>query len=125
MGLLIGGSVWGVVLLYALVVFAFGSTLAWTSPTRVCTQPESIVYEQGFSFSVFVREPSLSLSLSTPPPTAIVSRIPDGSYGVHIELNSSRDAHAVTCRWEPDRVAIIEPSGIEHTIPARVLTGGR
>jgi hypothetical protein len=119
---LVGGVVGLVVLLYAMVVFAFGQTPEWTSATSVCTQPESIVYEQGSSYSVFVRKPSLSLSLSPGPPNAVVSRTGGGSSGVYIELNS---ATAVTCRWEPDHVVIVESDGIEHSVPASVFTGGR
>jgi hypothetical protein len=91
----------------------------------VCSEPESIVYEEGSSYSVFVRVPSLSLSLSPGPSSAVVSRTGDGSYGVYIELNPSTDADGVTCRWEPDRVEIVEPNGIVHTVPASVFTGGR
>lgn len=124
-GLIVGGAVGLLVVLYALVVFAFGEAPEWTSATSVCTQPESIVYEQGSSYSVFVRKPSLSLSLSPGPPNAVVSRTGDGSYGVYIELNSATDADAVTCRWEPDHVVIVESNGIEHSVPATVFTGGR
>jgi hypothetical protein len=120
-----GGFVGAVVLLYALTAFVFGQTPEWTSATSVCVQPESIAYEQGSSYSVFVREPSLSLSLSPGAPNAVVSRTGDGNYGVYIELNSSIDADAATCRWEPDHVVIIEPNGIEHSVPASVFTGGR
>ncbi len=123
--ILIGTAVFALVLLYALVVFVLGEAPEWTSTTSVCTQPESIVYEPGPSYSVFVREPSLSLSLSTEPSIAVVSRTGDASYGVPIELNPSTDADAVTCRWEPDHVEIVEPNGIEHRVPASVFTGGR
>ncbi len=124
-GFVVGGFVGMVVLLYALSVFALGQTPEWTSATSVCVQPESVVYEQGSSYSVFVRKPSLSLSLSPGPPNAVVSRTADGSYGVYIELNSATDTDAVICRWEPDHVVIVESNGIEHSIPATVFTGGR
>jgi hypothetical protein len=124
-GLAIGGAVGLLVLLYALVVFAFGEAPEWTTATSVCTQPETIVYEQGSSYSVFVREPSFSLSLSPGPADAVVSRTSDGSYGVYVELNSATDAREVTCRWESNHVVIIEPDGIEHSIPSSSFTGGR
>lgn len=124
-GLAIGGAFGVILLLYALVVVVFGEAPEWTSATSVCTQPESIVYEQGSSYSVLVRKPSLSLSLSPGPPNAVVSRAGDGSYGVYIELNSATDADDVTCHWEPDHVVIVESNGIEHSVPASVFTGGR
>ncbi len=125
LAILIGVIVGGLLLLYSLTVFVFGEAPEWTSARSVCTQPESIVYEQGFSYAVFVRKPSVSLSLSPATPNAVVSRTADGSYGVYIELNSPTGADAVTCRWEPDHVVIVEPNGIEHRVPASVFTGGR
>lgn len=125
LAVLVGILVGGLLLLYALTVFVVGEAPEWTSATSVCTQPESIVYEQGSSYSVFVRKPSLSLSLSSGPPNAVVSRAGDGSYGVYIELNSAKDADEVRCRWEPDHVVIVESNGIEHSVPASVFTGGR
>ncbi len=56
---------------------------------------------------------------------AVVSRAGDESYGVYIALSSAHDVADVTCRWEPDRVVIVEPNGIEHTVPASVFSGGR
>lgn len=110
---------------YAFVVFVNGEAPTWTSTTSVCTQPESIVYEEGAAYSVVVREPTFSLSLDSGPSHAVVGRSVDGSYGVFVELNPASDPAEVTCRWEPDHVVIVESNGIEHSIPAEVFTGGR
>jgi len=128
--LVVGAAVVGfvaliVVGLYALVVFVLGEAPGWTTATEVCRQPDTVRYEDGSSYAVYVREPSLSLSLSSGPSLAVVSRSGNGSYGVFIELNPSTDPDLVTCRWQPDRVEIVEPNGIVHAVPASVFTGGR
>ena len=110
---------------YSLFVIFQGRAPEWTSTSVACTQPDSVTYEDG-TYSVFVREPTFSLSLNSEPLTAVVSRTGDGSYGVAIELNSSTDsADQISCDWTDDGVDIIEGNGIVHTVPASVFTGGR
>ena len=113
-----------VVGIYALVVFVLGEAPGWRATTEVCRQPDTVKYEDG-SYAVYVWEPSLTLSLSTKSSNAVVSHTGAGTYGVAIELNPSTDPRRVTCRWETDRVEIVEPNGIVHTVPTSVFTGGR
>lgn len=105
--------------------FVVGPGLQGGSASPACTQPESIVYEDGSSYSVFVKGPSLSLSLDPGPPHAVVSRYGDGGYGVFVELDGSTDASDVSCSWEHDRVRILEPAGTAHEVLATGFTGGR
>ncbi|CAN5583817.1 hypothetical protein BH10ACT3_BH10ACT3_03940 [soil metagenome] len=114
-----------VVGVYSLFVIVQGRAPEWSSTSVACPQPESVTYEDG-TYSVFVRETTFSLSLDSPPLTAVISRTGDGSYGVPIELNSSTDdAEQITCEWTADAVEIVEGNGMIHTVPASVFTGGR
>jgi hypothetical protein len=118
-GCLLGASI----VLYALVVVVLGEAPEWATTAQICRQPNTVAYDES-SYSVVVRQPSFSLSLSPGPTHAVVGRS-GGSSGVFVELNGSTDPDEVTCRWDPDGVEIIEPNGITHTVPATVFIGGR
>lgn len=109
--------------LYVLSVAAFGEAPTWRTTNEACEQPRTIVYESGSTFRVYVQEPSLSLSLRNPAAVAIVGRNSD--YGDHITLHVAVEAGDVTCRWTEQGVAIREPNGVVHSVPAAVFTAGR
>ncbi|HSK96237.1 MAG TPA: hypothetical protein VK891_06435 [Euzebyales bacterium] len=108
---------------YTLVVVATGQVPVWTRATRVCAQPSSVTYDDG-TYAVHVLTPTFVPALMTPPTRAVIGRS-GGASGVHLELNPSTDATAVTCTWTPDHVEVIEPNGIVHRVPARVFVDGR
>lgn len=112
------------VLLYAVAWLVWGPGLNWAEPVVVCTQPDSIVYEEGSSYNVAFTEPSFSLALSRGHPSAVVGRY-DGTYGLPVELDPSTTADDLACRWQPDGVEIIEPDGTVHDVPAEGFIGGR
>ena len=112
------------ILLYAGVAVIFGAAPVWTSTTRACTQPSNVDYGDGARYGLFVRKPTVALSLSRPPSTAVVSRY-DGSYADAIELHDASDADEVDCVWTHDGIEIREPNGVAHTVPATVFRGGR
>ncbi len=119
------GVVVGVMLLYAAYAAFTGETPQWTQTATTCEQPDTVTYEDG-RYEVAVIAPSVSLALEPEPPYAVVGRNGSGgSYGVFVELSSSRYPEQVTCRWTQDQVEIVEHTGIVHTVPAGEFLGGR
>ena len=119
------GVLVAVAVVYALFAATTGKAPEWTAVRTTCEQPTSVTYSDG-RYEVTVREPTVSLSVASSEPYAVVGREGNsGSYGVFVELNSSTEAEDVTCRWEPDRVEVVEPNGIVHSVPAEVFMGGR
>lgn len=119
------GVVVGVMLLYAAYAAFTGTAPDWTQTATTCVQPDSVTYADG-TYEVTVEEPTVSLSLDDAAPYAVVGRAgSQGSYGVFVELSSSRYPEQTTCRWTSDRVEIVESGGIVHTVPAEVFMGGR
>jgi len=109
---------------WVLVVAVTGGPPEWDDSSLVCTQPATVTYESGSSYSVFVRTPTLSMSLSQGPRRAVVGRA-GGEYGVFLDLLSTSADGPVVCHWEADAVEIVEPNGVSHRVPATEFTGGR
>jgi hypothetical protein len=109
----------------ALTTFVFGQFPSPTTTAKICTQPDTVTYETGAAYEVVIKKPSFSWGLSPKRPHAVIGRSGNnGTYGVFVDLTTLNPAHT-TRRWEPDRVEIIEPNGIVHSIPASFFTGGR
>jgi hypothetical protein len=109
--------------MYALLAAVNGEVLTWTRTVTVCRQPATVDYGEGI-YSVEAHIPTARLSLQSPPVEAVVGR--GGGYGVFVTLNSDDDdSLKVTCRWSPEAVTIVEPSGISHSVPTSQFTGGR
>ncbi|HTN99588.1 MAG TPA: hypothetical protein VL068_02835 [Microthrixaceae bacterium] len=120
------GLIGVVVIVFAAVTFAMGVTPEWTSVEELCSRPEKFSYEPNSEYSVFIRKPSISISLSPGPSYAVVGTTGSGGdLGVWVELNPSNDSAGMTCTWTADGVDIAESTGIVHSIPAGVFIGGR
>lgn len=114
------------VLLLAGSALVFGGAPGWSSVEELCAQPDSVSYDDDSTYAVFLREPSVSLSLANEPSEAVVARSgSDGSYGVFVELNPSNEVAGMSCEWTAEGVAIAESNGIVHLVPPSVFTGGR
>ena len=112
----------GITGLWVAATFVLGEVPMWSTTTRACSQPSDIDYGDGV-YGVYVRKPTVVLSLDTPHSVAVVSR--SGNHGDTIALHTATDAHQLTCRWDADGVEIRESTGIAHSVPATVFTGGR
>lgn len=123
-GLLIGLAivVVGFTGLWVAATFVLGEVPTWTTTTKACSQPSNIDYGDG-TYGVYVWKPKIVLAMGTPQSVAVVGR--SGSNGDTIELHGSTDAAQLTCRWDADGVEIRESTGVTHTVPASVFTGGR
>ena len=110
--------------LYVLVVAAFGAPPVWHDTAAACAQPGAVTYDDEATYAVYVRKPTVALSLARPPSTAVVSSS-GGGYGVAIELHQATGADDLDCTWNRHGVEIREPNGVAHVVPASVFTGGR
>ena len=108
--------------LWAAATFVLGEVPKWSTTTRACSQPSNIDYGDGV-YGVYVRTPVVVLAMGKPHLEAVVSR--SGNHGDVITLHTATDARQLTCRWDADGVEIRESTGVAHTVPATVFTGGR